>query len=391
MSPLADALAARVNAGDVPGLVAVVGRPGHRVDDPADDLETVVLGRQLVDGPDMRADSLFRIASAGKPITAAAVLALVADQQVALTDPVAEVLPELAAPMVLREPAGPLDDVVPASRPITVADLLRSTSGHGLPSDSSSPIAATLVERLHQGQPRPAEGIPANEWMARLGELPLIHQPGEGFTYNTSYDVLGVLVERVAGRPFADVVAERILRPLGMTDTGFVVPQSAADRTTGLYRRDEHGDLRLVDGPDGQWTTAPVFASGAGGYVSTAPDLVAFLRMLLAGGGDVLPHHLVAAMTTDQLTAEVRATSPSFLGAQSWGFGGGVDIAVTDPWTVPGRFGWVGGTGTSAYVVPSDGSVAVLLTQVEISGPTEVGLLETFWTAAADQLGHGAS
>lgn len=380
MRPLADALAAHVDAGDLPGLVAVVAA--------ADDLEITVLGHQGLNGGSMRADSLFRIASAGKPITAAAVLALVADGRVGLDDPVDDLLPELSSPSVLREPTSLLDDLVPATRSITVADLLRSTNGHGLPSDFSAPIVAPLIERLNQGPPRPQAFPSPGEWMSTLGQLPLIHQPGEGFTYNTAYDILGVLVQRASGQPFADYVTERILRPLGMGDTGFSIPATAIDRATSLYRRGDDGHLELVDGGDGQWASSPAFASGAGGYVSTAADLVAFERMLIGRGGDVLPPDLVAAMVSDQLTPEIRATNPTFLDGQSWGYGGGVDIAVRNPWNVPGRYGWVGGTGTSAYVVPADGSIAILLTQVELGGPTDAAVLETFWTAAANQLGH---
>jgi CubicO group peptidase (beta-lactamase class C family) len=124
--------------------------------------------------------------------------------------------------------------------------------------------------------------------------------------------------------------------------------------------------------------------------VSTAPDLLRFLRMLLAGGGDVLPTDLVTAMTTDQLSPEIRATDSVFLDGQTWGYGGGVDVERREPWNVPGRYGWVGGTGTSAYLVPSDGSVAILLTQVELGGPTGAEVLEAFWAAAAHHLGHSS-
>ena len=375
MSAIADALAPHVESGDVPGLVAIVGV--------GDDVDVTVLGQQVLGGAPMRADSLFRIASAGKPITAAAVLALIADGELLLHDPVADLLPELAATSVLRRPDAPLDDTVPAKRQITTADLLRSTNGHGLPSDLSAPIATELVEHHHQGPPRPDRVPPPDEWMAALGHVPLVHQPGEGFTYNTASDILGVLVERVSGRPFADYVADRILRPLGMSDTGFHIPPVGLDRMTGLYHRDGSGHLELTDEPDGRWASAPVFSSGAGGWISTAPDLLAFHRMLLDGGGDLLPSGLVAAMTADQLTAAIRSTNPTFLSGQSWGYGGGVDIAVHDPWNVPGRYGWVGGTGTSAYHVRSDGSVAILLTQVELNGPADAAVLETFWTAAA--------
>lgn len=201
---IAGVLTPRVEAGDLPGLVALVAV--------GDEVDVTVLGQQVVGGAEMRVDSLFRIASAGKPITAAAVLGLVADGDLALDDAVDSLLPELATPAVLRVPSARLDDTVRAVRPITISDLLRSTNGHGLPVDLSSPVASELLEHHHQGPPRPDERLSPDEWVAALGRVPLVHQPGEGFTYNTAYDVLGVLVERVTRRPFADYVADRILR-----------------------------------------------------------------------------------------------------------------------------------------------------------------------------------
>ena len=338
-----------------------------------------VLGDQAAGGTPMGEGSLLRIASAGKPITAAAVLTLVADGRLALDDPVDDLLPELAEPRVLRQPTASLDDTVAAVRPITVGHLLRSTNGHGFPSDFAAPVVAVLLDRLHQGPPRPEAMPPPDEWMATLAEIPLVHQPGEAFTYNTAFDMLGVLAARVSGQSFAGYVAERILRPLGMTDTGFAFPPESVDRATAYDRRGDDGALELVDGPGGQWANEPVFASGAGGYVSTAKDLLAFQRMLLADGGDVLPGDVVTAMTTDQLTPAIRATNSTFLDGQSWGYGGGVDIELRNPWNVLGRYGWVGGTGTSAHVVPSDASIAILLTQVELSGPGGSEVLEAWW------------
>lgn len=378
---ISGALKPHVESGEVAGLVALVGR--------GDDIEVTVLGDQAVGGAPMRHDSLFRIASAGKPITAAAVLTLVADGVVGLDEPVGDVLPEIASPRVLRHLSGPIDDTVPAIQPIIVQDLLRSTNGHGFPSDFSSPVVSRLLHELHQGPPEPQTVPSADEWMAILGTIPLIHQPGEGFTYNTAFDILGILVARVSGRPFAEYVKDRVLRPLGMNDTGFSYSSGSVDRVTTSYRRSDNG-LEEIDGPGGQWAKEPIFASGAGGFMSTAADLLAFQRMLLAGGGEVLPQDLVAAMMTDQLNSAIRSTDTVFLDGQSWGYGGGVDVAVHNPWNVVGRYGWVGGTGTSAYVVPSDGSIAILLTQTELGGPLGAPVLESFWTAAATILGHGA-
>jgi CubicO group peptidase (beta-lactamase class C family) len=377
-----DALTPYVASGEIPGLVAVVAR--------GDDLDVTVIGTQAVGGSPMREDSLFRIASIGKPITAVAVLTLVADGTLAIDDPVNHLLPELAEPRVLRNVAGPIDDTIPADRSITVGDLLRSTNGLGFPADFSAPVVSILVERLHQGPPQPHAFPPPDEWMALLSEIPLLHQPGEGFTYNTAFDILGVLVSRASGQSFADYVDQRIFQPLGMIDSGFAFAPDTGGRVTTAYRRGEDGALVVVDPPDGQWAAEPAFASGAGGCVSTAADVLAFHRMLLAGGGDLIPRELVSAMTSDQLTPAIRATNDLFLNGQSWGYGCGVDIEVRNSWNVPGRYGWVGGSGTAAYAVPGDGSVAILLTQVELGGPQGSPVLESFWAAAASHLGHNS-
>lgn len=379
MTVLADALRPLVDSHAVPGLVAAVGRD--------DDVEVVVLGGQSVNGRPMGEDSLFRIASISKPMVAALALTFVADGTVRLEQPVGDLLPELASPAVVRSLIGPIDDTVPAARPITVRHLLTSTNGHGFPSDFSAPVAQLLVERLHQGPPQPQRVPPPDEWMGILAGIPLLHQPGEAFTYNTAFDILGVLVARVGGRPLPDLMATRIFGPLGMIETGFAFPPGTDDRRTSYYR---HGDDGLVeqDGPDGQWSVVPAFPSGAGGLVSSLADVLAFQRMLLAGGGNVLPAALVTAMATDQLTPMIRDSDTVFLDGQSWGLGGGVDIERRNPWNVPGRYGWVGGTGTSAYVVPSDDNAAILLTQVELGGPTGSRVIEGFWAAAAEHLAH---
>jgi CubicO group peptidase (beta-lactamase class C family) len=380
MAHVRDALLPYVESGRVPGLVALVAR--------GDDVELTVLGDQAVGGGSMREDSLFRIASVGKLVTAVAVLTLVADGTLAIDDDVEGLLPELAGVRVLRDVSGAVHDTVPARRPITVGDLLRSTNGHGFPSDFSAPVVALLLEQLHQGPPRPQEVPPPDEWMAALARIPLLHQPGAGFTYNTAFDILGVLVARALGQPFGEVLDERIFGPLRMRDTAFALPAGATERVTTSYKVADDGSLVVADVPGGQWATPPAFPSGAGGLVSTAADVLVFFRMLLTGGADVLPSDLVSAMTTDQLTPQVRATDTTFLDGQSWGFGCGVDITVRDPWNVPGRFGWVGGTGTSAYAVPADGSVAILLTQVELTGPDANPALESFWRAAATEMRH---
>ncbi|MFD0120597.1 serine hydrolase domain-containing protein [Streptomyces virginiae] len=375
-------LETHVGDGSLPGAVALVAH--------GEDVEVAAVGSVDTAGTaPMARDSLFRVASVTKPVTAAATMALVEDGLLALDMPVARWLPELAAPMVVRTPSAPLDDVVPAARPITVADLLTFRAGYGFPADFSLPAVAPLFGALKQGPPRPQEVAAPDAWTAALGRIPLLHQPGEAWLYNTCSDILGVLIARATGLPFQDVLAERVFEPLGMRDTAFAVPPGEIGRFTSYYRAaPDGGGLELVDAPDGEWSTLPAFPSGAGGLVSTVDDLHAFGRMLLAGGSygggrRLLSADSVRQMTTDHLTAAQRAAGALFLEGQGWGFGGSVDVARLDPWNVPGRYGWIGGTGTAAHIVPATGTVTVLLTQRELSGPAAPEVMRRFWTYAA--------
>jgi len=379
MSSLRDILQIYVNNGSVPGAVGLIAR-GDRV-------EVQAVGCTGIDGTyPMARDSIFRIASITKPITAAAAMMLVEDGQIILDDPVGPWLPELASPAVVRTPAGPVDDVVPAIRPITVADLLTFRAGYGFPSDFSLPAVRLLVSELKQGPPQPQLVVAPDEWMAALARIPLLRQPGEAWLYNTCSDILGVLIARVSGRPLPEFLAERLFGPLGMADTGFEVPASKLDRFTSYYRTGPAGGLELVDAPGGQWSNLPAFPSGAGGLVSTVDDWHRFARMLLAGGSlggrQLLSAASVQQMTTDQLTPSQRDASRLFLEGQGWGFGGSVDVEAIDPWNVPGRYGWVGGTGTAAHVTASTGAVAILLSQLELAGPTPPALMREFWQHA---------
>ncbi|MFF7209297.1 serine hydrolase domain-containing protein [Streptomyces sp. NPDC008238] len=377
---LREVLQAFVDDGSVPGAVGLVAR-GDRV-------EVAAVGTLGVADPaPMARDSLFRIASITKPVVAAAVMMLVDDGLVALSDPVAAWLPELAGPVVVRTPASALDDVVPAAAPITVLDLLTSRAGYGFPADFSLPALAPLCGELLQGPPRPQQVMAPDAWMATLGGIPLLRQPGEAWLYNTCSDIQGVLVARVSGRPLPEFLAERIFGPLGMTDTGFSVPPDGIGRLAGYYRPDPPGGLELVDAPGGQWSSPPAFPSGASGLVSTVDDWYAFGRMLLAGGTAggrrLLSEESVRLMTTDHLPPEERGANELFLEGQGWGFGGSVDVVPLAPWNVPGRYGWIGGTGTAAHIVPATDTVTVLLTQVELTGPAAPATMRAFWAHAA--------
>ncbi len=266
-------------------------------------------------------------------------------------------------------------------------DLLSSLAGYGFASDFTLPGVQRLFAVQKDGR-APQSFAEPDVWMAELAGIPLLFQPGEAWLYDTCSTLQGVLVARVSGQSLPDFLAERVFEPLGMVDTGFMVPGGKRDRFTSYYRTGPDGSLDLADGPDGQWGTPPAFALGNGGLAGTADDWLAFGRMLLAGGTGpggrrLLEAESVRLMTCDHTTPAQRETGELFLDGQGWGFGGSVDIAPVDPWNVPGRYGWVGGTGTSAHVTPSSGTVAILLTQVAADSPVPQAWLPDFWRYAS--------
>ncbi|MFL6110734.1 MAG: serine hydrolase domain-containing protein [Catenulispora sp.] len=364
-----------VDIGSIAGAVALVAH--------GDDVEVAVAGTAELGGTaPMARDSIFRIASITKPVLAATALLLIEDGRIGYDDPIARWLPELASPGVVRTPDGPLDDLVPARRPITVEDLLTFRAGWGFADDFSWPAVGALFARGIQQPVNPQRVSAPEQWLKDLAEVPLVHQPGEYWLYNTCSDILGVLLARAADRPLPELMAERIFEPLGMSDTGFAVPQDKMDRFTALYSPGGDG-LQLTDPPAGQWSSVPAFPSGAGGLVSTLDDYYAFARTLLPGATGPLSAESVRRMTTDHLTAAQRAAGRLFLTGQGWGFGGSVDVAELEPWNVTGRYGWVGGTGTAAHVVPATGSVTILLSQTSMTSPEPPPLHTAFWAYGA--------
>src|SRR5260221_5445005 len=267
-------------------------------------------GSVAIGGAEMARYSIFRLASVTNPITAAAVMMLVEDDRITLDDPVDQWLPELAGPMVVRTPASAVDDVVSAARPITVFDLLSSRAGYGFASDFSLPAGQRLFSvqkdgREPQSFPRP------DTWMAELAQIPLLYQPGEAGLYGTCSPLQGVLIARVSGQSLPEFLAERMFGPLGMADTGFVVPASKRDRFTSYYRPSTAGRFELADGPDGQWSTPNAFPLGNRGLAGTADDLLAFRPVLLAGGTAADGRRLLTAdsvrlMTSDHTTEAQR-------------------------------------------------------------------------------------
>ena len=379
LARLHEIMAAHVEAGHAPGLVSVVSRRGEAHVD--------VIGEIAADNGDpMRRDTIFRISSMTKPITAVATMILLEECAVRLDEPVDRLLPELADRRVVRRIDGPVDDTVPARRPITVRDLLTFRMGFGgyvgpCPvNDAAAPL------ELSVGPPRPALPPEPDEWMRRFSTLPLMFQPGERWLYHTGADVLGVLIARASGQPFAAFLRDRIFQPLGMHDTGFSVPAADVNRLATSYLTDpETGALRVYDAPEGQWSTPPAFPSGGAGLVSTADDFLAFAEMLLRGGAPVLSRPSVETMTTDHLTPAQKAVSgffPDDFDARGWGFGVGVVTRREGPAAPVGQYGWDGGLGTIWRNDPSEQLAAILLTNVAWTSPRPPGIALDFLTGA---------
>ena len=384
-----DAMAGHVERGEVPGLVTLVDRRGEAHAD--------TIGARAFGGNPMRRDTIFRVSSLTKPVAAAAAMVLVEDGRLRLDEPVDRLLPELADRRVLRRLDGPLDDTVPAKRPITLRDLLTMRMGFGFimgPPDDYPILAAAEEQRLGMGPPKPATPHEPDEWIRRFATLPLMHQPGEQWMYEMGLAVLGVLISRASERPLEAFLRERIFGPLGMEDTGFYVPPEKLDRLVTCYRTNpETGALEPYDGAeDSQWSRPPAFPDARGGLVSTADDYLAFGRMMLDegehGGERILSRLSVELMTTNHLTPEQRASSgsvPVFLGERGWGFGlstiPGDDAAVA----TPGRYGWEGGLGTSWSSDPTEDMVGILLTQ-RLASPGSPRIDLDFWATVYGEL-----
>jgi CubicO group peptidase (beta-lactamase class C family) len=379
-------MAGYVERGEVPGIVSLVSRHGEAHVD--------AVGHTSLDAPDpVRRDTIFRIASMSKPITAAATMILVEEGKLRLSDAVQKWLPELADRKVLSRIDAPLDETVPAQRPITVRDLLTFTMGYGLllaPTGAYPILKADNELQIgmipgSQTQPPPNP----DEWLRRLGTLPLMYQPGERWLYGTGSNVLSVLIARVSGQPLETFLRERLFEPLGMNDTSFCVPADKLNRLASCYfTNPETGTLDLFDGTqESQWSRPPAFPSGANGLVSTLDDYLAFGQMMLSGGKHggkrILSRLSVEVMTTDQLTPRQKAVSifppiSGFFETNGWGFGVSVVTRRDDLASVPGRYGWDGGFGTSWFCDPKEDLIGILLTQ----SLYPLDLFRDFWTLA---------
>jgi CubicO group peptidase (beta-lactamase class C family) len=353
-----------------PGSVFLVAR--------GDDVVVSADGASAIGGSaPMRRDTIFRIASMTKAVTATAMMMLVEEGKLALEENAQRLLPELANARVLRTIRSELDDTVPANHPITVREIMNFTFGSGLNFDRTLPIVrAGEAAHLTLAQPTPMTPHAPDEWMRLFGALPLMYQPGERWLYNVGSLIQGVLVRRASGQDFDTFVQERICAPLGMRDTGFYVPANKVDRLAGcgvFTDPSTHRQTRMDgDGAQSEYATRPAFPSGAAGLCSTVDDYLSFARMLAASGEHngrrLLSAESVRAMTTNQLTEAQRTASaqslfPGFFDNHSWGYGVGIQTGPDHNTPTHGAYGWDGGFGSSWFTDPNRNVISIVMTQ----------------------------
>ena len=350
---LSAAFTREIEARRLPGMVALLARRGR-----VGFVESLG-ARDPKSGTQMSADAIFRIYSMTKPIVSVATMMLVEEGRLLLSDPLSKFLPAFAAPKVAVESGGAVE-LVPAAREITIQDLLRHTSGLVYEFRGTSAVHKRYIEaKISRRDQTNADHA------ATLAALPLFFHPGSRWEYGRSTDVLGRVLEVIEGTPLSEVLAERVLRPLGMVDTGFHVPASELHRVAEPFDKDpDTGEaVTLLDVRE-----PPMFQSGGGGLMSTAQDCARFASMLLNRGalGDVrlLGRKTIEFMSSDHLGAIPGVdimTGPGF------GFGLGFAVRLADGLAASpgsaGQFYWGGIAGTVFWVDPREELIAVLLTQ----------------------------
>jgi len=358
------------SAGELAGAVTLIWRGGRIV-------QSAAIGwRDLAEGLPFERDTLFRIASLTKPITSVVALTLLEDGRFALDEPISRWAPEFADMRVLRDPNGPLNETDPAARPITFEDLSTHRAGLTYGDFHRGPLAAAYRGAL--GGDIDSHVTP-DDWIRGLAALPLIDQPGVGFHYSAATDLLGLLLARMEGATLGEVMRRRLFTPLGMTDTGFVVPHARRHRRATMYGFDDNGRLLArTTGPGGSFMAERpddmAFESGGQGLWSTADDFLAFARLFTGrgtvNGVRILKPETMALMTTNRLSESQRA-SARMLGMRVFaghGFGLGVAVvmepekATSTPCKGPiGTVGWPGAFGAWWQADPVSDQVMIFL------------------------------
>jgi CubicO group peptidase (beta-lactamase class C family) len=320
----------------------------------------------------LRPDHLFRMYSSTKLIASCAALMFVDEGRIGLDEPIDGVLPQLARRRVLRPGATSLADTEPARRPITLRQLLSHSSGLGYGLlDPGTLLYQAFIDRNVRDHLTPLSVM-----MDRLEDLPLYFHPGEGWAYSIASDVLGRLVEVLSGQPFDAFLRERIFEPLGMRDTGFVVPEGGADRLVAHYRGAslsrplKPGLTRLDDVPwPGAYLQPVPRLSGGGGLVSSLPDTIALIRSLMPGGPTLLRPATLAEMMRNHLPEGVYAGFPGPIPGKGYGLGGAVTLAEApgDPPDSVDEFQWGGMAGTHWWINPRRNIAGIVMAQRDIA------------------------
>jgi CubicO group peptidase (beta-lactamase class C family) len=373
-----------VDAGQISGFVTLLWKDGHVVQ------VSTVGQRDMERGLPMGRDTLFRIASMTKPVTSAAALMLMEQGKLKLDDPITRWAPEFADMKVLKDPLGPLDEVTPAPRDITIEDLLTHRAGLSYNFNSQGPIGKAYDEAL--GSPL-AGKLPTDEWMKRLGSLPLVYPPGDRFHYSHSTDVLGFIVARIFGASLGETLKSMIFDPLGMAETAFWLPPEKQDRVARIYRKFPDG--RKQDISYGLTPEPGPWESGGGGLISKVDDYLKFARMLMGEGQSdgvrLLSPQSVRLMSENRLTAAQRQIP--FFGQPLWsvmGFGLGLSTIMNEQIAnmvgvgSEGAYGWPGAFGTWWMADPKTGAILIYLVQ---ESATDFGPATTIDAAAAAVLG----
>jgi CubicO group peptidase (beta-lactamase class C family) len=334
-----------VERGDIPGVVAQIWREGELCCDVAAGM------RDRESNIPMDRSTIFGLASMTKPVTVALALRLMDEGRLSLDDAITRWIPEFAQMRVLRRPGGPLDDTVPATRAITVEDLMTHRAGLGYGFLTPPPLGTALLARVGMGID---SALTPDAWLKSLSELPLIFQPGERFNYGHSIDVLGFLAARVLGQDLASAMREKLFAPLGMVDTGFWIPPEKRSRMATFYTSTQPGDFTRLDMRGFTADKPPEYVSGGQGLLSTAADYLRFARMLMEEGKldrvRVLKADTVRMMRSNRITDEQRKF-PFVAGApfnQGFGLGMAVAVDAKQPGVVSGgvgTFGWPGAFG----------------------------------------------
>ena len=315
-------------------------------------------------GTPMTLDTIFRIYSMTKPITSTAILMLFEEGLLRLTDPISRYIPAFGQVKVLDNTVGSGVRLVDLARPITVRDLLTHTAGLSYGFDEG--VYIDDLYRQHLWGPLEANpDLTPAEIVGAVAKLPLVYQPGTQFRYSFATDVLGYLVQVVAGMPFDQFLQQRIFEPLGMVDTDFWVPSEKVDRFAAVYSQDELGGLKVLDTPDINHYTHPTQCpSGGGGLVSTAGDYLRFAQML-ANKGELEDVRLLGRKTVELMMTNHLADGVYESPGQGFGLGGSVllDLGKSQTLGSVGTFGWGGAANTNFWVDPKEEMVGILMVQ----------------------------